>query len=231
MFRKKNDRLILSDILLKRKSDPENRDAAAQAPERKGKISIPALAPKSISKGFVVIVLLICGSAIGAFFLATDKGSSGSQQNPKAISDRKNEDNNSFERGAYVSNLKAKIKDRETIKNNAGNNNNLLAEDGVNKNIVTQASTNSATIEDKGLFKTQYKVNSKAFFYREPSRKAREKKFLSRKNSIGPFNALAEKNGFVYAAIRSGKGEDFEGWLRKRDLKRIKVRIYESDMK
>jgi hypothetical protein len=231
MFRKKNDRVILSDILLKRNSNSENRDERPEESKRKGKIVIPALSHKSISKGFVVIILLICCSAIGAFFLTKNKASSSNQQNEAPISDKQNEENNYFERGSYVNNLNAKIKEHETTKSKPNNNSNVLAEADVNKNFVTAASTNSETIEDKSLFKTKYNVKSRAFWYREPSRKAREKKFISRRSSIAPFNALAEQNGFVYASITNNKGQDVEGWLRKRDLRPIKVRIYQSDLK
>jgi hypothetical protein len=231
MFRKKNNRVVLSDILLRHDSDTQSGDNLPKDHKTERKVSVSPLASKSISKGFLFIILLICCSAIGAFFLAKENGRSNSRQNQATVSEEKNEDNNYFERATYVNNLKTKVKEHEAIKNKPNNNTAVFVEPGVDKNIATEGLGNSATPEDKGVLKTQYKVSSKAFWYREPSKKARERRYISRNSSAAPFNALAEKNGFVYASISSNKGGDIEGWLRKRDLRPVKVRIYQSDMK
>lgn len=80
----------------------------------------------------------------------------------------------------------------------------------------------SAGRAEKKSRKTAYEVKSVAHFYSRPSEKTRRKEVIKYWNqsyaSIKPIN---EKNGFVFVEFKYPSGQRSEGWLRKKDLKKV----------
>lgn len=82
-----------------------------------------------------------------------------------------------------------------------------------------------------GIKKIQYRVRSKAYFHSEPRADTRQDAFISRNdNGNAAFNALDEKNGFIYVAVSSKEGE-MRGWLWKKDLRQVTSIMTEDDVK
>jgi hypothetical protein len=77
--------------------------------------------------------------------------------------------------------------------------------------------------------KPVYEVASVAHFYNRPSEKTRRKEVINYWNqsyaSIKPIN---EKNGFVFVEFKYPSGQRSEGWLRKKDLKKVNA-AYENN--
>jgi hypothetical protein len=67
-----------------------------------------------------------------------------------------------------------------------------------------------------------YEVASVAHFYNAPHEQARRKEFINYWNqSFASIKPLREKNGFVYVVFKYPSGKISNGWLRKKDLKKV----------
>jgi Skp family chaperone for outer membrane proteins len=229
----KDNRVHISDILLKSDKD-------TSVPPR-ASASIPAKATppgtKKLSKGFLVMVLLICTSAVAAFVirnLKTGSTASASLPTQQPVASEKTKPQPTSEREAYIYGLREKVKDYEKKENEQKTKNSTLAETVANKepNSITAVSNiTPQKPEDAPIAKTQYQVISRAYFYREPNKNARENTAVTWKKSYTPFNSLAEENGYIYAVIEDDRGGTQEGWLRKKDLKQVRSIMYESGLK
>ncbi|GEO11021.1 hypothetical protein [Segetibacter aerophilus] len=70
---------------------------------------------------------------------------------------------------------------------------------------------------------TDYKVISVAHFYNEPDEQTRRKAFINYwNNSYASIRPLDETDGFIYVVFKNHLGQTTKGWLRKKDLKRVK---------
>ena len=80
---------------------------------------------------------------------------------------------------------------------------------------------NESAVEDINK-KKKYVLNvNKAYFYDEPSPGTRRNAFLVIWNNA-ELTALDEQNNFIYVEFFNTQGQITKGWLRKKDLKRIK---------
>jgi serine/threonine-protein kinase len=62
----------------------------------------------------------------------------------------------------------------------------------------------------------KYKARSVAYFHDEPDETTRRRAFINQWNKA--FNAINEKDGFIYVIFTNDEGQVSKGWLRKRDL-------------
>jgi serine/threonine protein kinase len=77
---------------------------------------------------------------------------------------------------------------------------------------------NTGTAAGKGV--GLYTVDSKAYFYNEPSEGTRREAFINHWNNA-VLAALNDKDGFIYVVYTNKEGQTSKGWLRKRDVTRI----------
>jgi serine/threonine-protein kinase len=62
----------------------------------------------------------------------------------------------------------------------------------------------------------KYKARSVAYFHDEPDETTRRRAFINQWNKA--FNAINEKDGFIYVIFTNDEGQVSKGWLRKKDL-------------
>jgi len=91
-----------------------------------------------------------------------------------------------------------------------------------NQSTVTKTpGTKSLAEENTGDF---YEVATVAHFYNAPNERSRSKTFINYwNNSSASIKAVDEKNGFVYVRFQNQLSQITEGWLRKKDLKRVNM--------
>jgi hypothetical protein len=93
------------------------------------------------------------------------------------------------------------------------------------KVVATGNNTAQASETTKGKQATEiaYEAVSKAYVYAEPSEATKKELFVEKQPQSLPLKPRDEKNGFVYVIIPSKGGTVTSGWLRKKDLKKVKV--------
>ncbi len=70
--------------------------------------------------------------------------------------------------------------------------------------------------EKKSISVGRYKARSIAYFHDEPDETTRRNAFINQWNKA--FNAINEKDGFIYVIYTNDEGQVSKGWLRKKDL-------------
>jgi hypothetical protein len=223
----RDNRVHISEILL-------SSDNETSVPVKAGKSILTKGEPQAarkFSKGFLVMFLLICTSVVAAFVIKNIRTGNKVLAKHDPVASNKAQQKNTFEREAYIYDLREKIKDHKKTENDQNVKNSILPQSESNHLATAVSNRDTEKPTDAAFTKTQYQVISKAFFYREPNKSTRDKTFISSKESYSPFNSLAEENGFIYGVITDENGETKEGWLRKKDLKQVRSLMYESDLK
>ncbi|MBA2760683.1 MAG: serine/threonine protein kinase, partial [Segetibacter sp.] len=70
--------------------------------------------------------------------------------------------------------------------------------------------------EKKSISVGRYKARSRAYFHDEPDETTRRNAFINQWNKA--FNAINEKDGFIYVIYTNDEGQVSKGWLRKKDV-------------
>jgi len=70
--------------------------------------------------------------------------------------------------------------------------------------------------EKKSISVGRYKARYRAYFHDEPDETTRRNAFINQWNKA--FNAINEKDGFIYVIYTNDDGQVSKGWLRKKDL-------------
>lgn len=236
MFRNnKNKRVNLSEVFLasSKQSTPQSSQVQPVKEQWKPANQMQGTG-KKISKNLLALLLLVSSTTFALFyFLKPVKNNNTlNTSNPVAASDQSkrtssldyaSESNSGSQKNEY----KTRDIELKEIKN-------------VNKPAITSGNISSPAVKNSepklnsgrsGIIKTQYKVNSKAYFYRSANNSARNKVSIKWKKSYQPFNALSEQNGFVYAVLNTDKNKTLEGWLRKKDLMPVKTVFNDGDLK
>jgi hypothetical protein len=89
------------------------------------------------------------------------------------------------------------------------------------KTIAKSPGTKQLAEKNAGDF---YEVATIAHFYNAPDERSRSKTFINYwNNSSASLKAVDEKNGFVYVRFQNQLDQTTEGWLRKKDLKKVNM--------
>jgi serine/threonine-protein kinase len=83
-------------------------------------------------------------------------------------------------------------------------------------NQTADEQTTQEEPEKKAISVGRYRARSIAYFHDEPDETTRRNAFINQWNK--PFNAINEKDGFVYVIYTNDEGQVSKGWLRKKDL-------------
>ncbi len=249
MFNNKRKRVDLASIVF--------RAPNAQPPPDSPEPVFPE--QKRISKPFIALLSIIFFGAVGAYFFVSGAGKEGKALSAaEAVREKKKnapplqqQNENISSRDSLLTEIKrAEITQPDTSNadpNYSAYTNSVTAtEEQVNDNTPGVASEPSNTpaynpsynsntrkgANEPATVKTQYKVPAKAYFYRHPNHQSRKATFISNwEKSYAPLNALDEKNGFIYVVFTDDRGKTSEGWLRKKDVKRVKSIVYQGDLK
>ncbi len=211
---------------------------------------------KAVSRSFIALLSVIFLVAVAAYFLYAGEDKEGNILSttkpikPKTTADPQSQGESISQRDSLLSGINnaettqgnhtdpttsayanSAVTSTEQVKNNPQNTSSQTTgtSDYAHSNNSTTYKEES---KEPAIVKTQYKVLSKAYFYSHPNKNSRLSNSINHwKNSYAPLNALDEKNGFIYVVFTDDQDKTSEGWVRKKDVKRVKTVMYAGEGK